>query len=77
MTSWPAIDKMSKARRASLIILSSIGLLLAGVLGFHLAGVVAMILFAPLGALIGLILGSATFRGVAELIGELLKVAFL
>lgn len=76
MTSWPAIDKMSKARRASLLILSSLGLLLAGMLGFHLAGVLAVMVFAPIGAFLGLILGSATFRGVAELIGELLKNAF-
>lgn len=76
MTSWPAVDKMSKARRVSMFILSTLGLLLAGLLGFHLAGVLAMIIFAPLGALAGLILGSATLRGVAELIGELLKTAF-
>ncbi|SCB53254.1 hypothetical protein GA0061101_1682 [Rhizobium lusitanum] len=77
MAVWPGFDRMTKARRVAMFTLSCLGILLAGLLGFHLAGVLAMILFAPLGAIAGLILGSVTLRGFLELISELLKTAFL
>ncbi|TCR83662.1 hypothetical protein [Rhizobium sp. BK376] len=45
----------------------------AGWLGFHLAGTIAMILFAPLGAIGGLILGIARPVDILEFVGDFIK----
>ncbi|WP_149339954.1 hypothetical protein [Neorhizobium sp. P12A] len=73
MTSLPGLDRMSKVRKIVAFTFSCAGLVFAGWLGFHLAGIIAMILFAPLGALGGLLLGCMRLVDILELVGSLIR----
>lgn len=73
MTSLPGFDRMSKVRKIVAFTLSCAGLVLAGWLGFHLAGIIAMTLFAPLGALGGLVLGCMPLVDILEIVGSLIR----
>jgi hypothetical protein len=53
---------MGKLHQAVGFILSTIGLILGGWLGYELAGLIGVLVFTPLGALAGLILSILNWR---------------
>lgn len=53
---------MGKLRNAITFILSAIGLLIGGWLGYELAGVIGVLVFTPFGALAGLVLSILNWR---------------
>jgi hypothetical protein len=73
----PGLSAMSMVRKTIAVILSSVCLMLAAWLGFHLAGVIALILFAPLGALAGFLLESMSLADILEFAGSCLMILSL
>lgn len=53
---------MGKLHNAITIILSTVGLILGGWLGYELAGPIGVMVFTPLGALAGLVLSILNWR---------------
>lgn len=53
---------MEKIGNALICILSIVGLILGGWLGYQLAGPIGVVVFVPLGALAGLIVGFLNWR---------------
>jgi len=53
---------MGKLHKAIAIILSTVGLILGGWLGYELAGPIGVLVFTPLGALAGLIFSILNWR---------------
>jgi|EndMetStandDraft_8_1072994.scaffolds.fasta_scaffold8701559_1 hypothetical protein len=53
---------MGKLHKAIALIQTTIGLILVGWLGFELAGPIGILVFTPLGAMVGLVLSILNWR---------------